>query len=78
MLPESELPTHRYNIVPDLPSPPPPVLHPGTHEHIGPDDLAPLFPMASYQAYFDGNLVDYEHPQERIDDAMTQVPVVAG
>ena len=44
-LPESELPTHWYNIVPDLPSPPPPVLHPGTHEPIGPDDLAPLFPM---------------------------------
>ncbi len=44
-LPESELPTHWYNIVPDLPAPPPPVLHPGTHEPVGPDDLAPLFPM---------------------------------
>lgn len=44
-LAESELPTHWYNIVPDLPSPPPPVLHPGTHEPVGPDDLAPLFPM---------------------------------
>ncbi|MEX0863589.1 MAG: TrpB-like pyridoxal phosphate-dependent enzyme [Acidimicrobiia bacterium] len=45
MLPESELPTHWYNIVPDLPSPPPPVLHPGTLQPVGPDDLAPLFPM---------------------------------
>ncbi len=45
ILPEAELPTHWYNIVPDLPTPPPPVLHPGTHEPIGPDDLAPLFPM---------------------------------
>lgn len=45
VLPEAELPTHWYNIVPDLPEPPPPVLHPGTHEPIGPDDLAPLFPM---------------------------------
>ena len=44
-LPESELPTHWYNIVPDLPNPPPAVLHPGTHEPVGPDDLAPLFPM---------------------------------
>ena len=44
-LPETELPTHWYNIVPDLPVPPPPVLHPGTHEPVGPDDLAPLFPM---------------------------------
>ena len=45
MLPESDLPSHWYNIVPDLPNPPPPVLHPGTHEPVGPDDLAPLFPM---------------------------------
>jgi tryptophan synthase beta chain len=46
VLDESEIPTHWYNIVPDLPAPPPPPLHPGTHEPIGPDDLAPLFPMA--------------------------------
>ena len=45
ILPEADLPTHWYNIVPDLPSPPPPVLHPGTHEPVGPDDLAPLFPV---------------------------------
>ena len=45
ILDESELPTHWYNIVLDLPTPPPPVLHPGTHEPVGPDDLAPLFPM---------------------------------
>ena len=45
VLEESEIPTHWYNIVPDLPVPPPPVLHPGTHEPVGPDDLAPLFPM---------------------------------
>ncbi|HVR76916.1 MAG TPA: TrpB-like pyridoxal phosphate-dependent enzyme [Acidimicrobiia bacterium] len=45
VLPESELPTHWYNIVPDLPVSPPPVLHPGTHQPVGPDDLAPLFPM---------------------------------
>jgi tryptophan synthase beta chain len=45
ILPEADLPTHWYNIVPDLPTPPPPVLHPGTHEPVGPDDLAPLFPM---------------------------------
>jgi tryptophan synthase beta chain len=46
LLDESELPTQWYNLIPDLPSPPPPVLHPGTHEPVGPDDLAPLFPMA--------------------------------
>nr|WP_221374676.1 TrpB-like pyridoxal phosphate-dependent enzyme [Actinoplanes polyasparticus] len=46
LLSESEMPTSWYNIVPDLPSPPPPVLHPGTLQPVGPDDLAPLFPMA--------------------------------
>src|SRR5437867_298227 len=46
VLDERDLPTHWYNIVPDLPSPPPPVLHPGTGQPIGPADLAPLFPMA--------------------------------
>ncbi len=45
VLDESELPTHWYNIVPDLPEPPPGPLHPVTHEPVGPDDLAPLFPM---------------------------------
>ncbi len=46
LLDESEMPTQWYNIIPDLPSPPPPPLHPGTREPVGPDDLAPLFPMA--------------------------------
>lgn len=46
MLPESELPKSWYNIVADLPVPPLPPLHPGTRLPLGPDDLAPLFPMA--------------------------------
>src|SRR5918911_2476716 len=45
LLDESRMPTQWYNIVPDLPSPPPPPLHPGTLQPVGPDDLAPLFPM---------------------------------
>jgi tryptophan synthase beta chain len=44
-LPESEIPTHFYNIQADLPTPLPPPLHPGTKEPIGPDALAPIFPM---------------------------------
>jgi tryptophan synthase beta chain len=40
------MPTRWYNIIPDLPAPPPPPLHPGTKEPVGPEDLAPLFPMA--------------------------------
>jgi tryptophan synthase beta chain len=44
VLPESELPKAWYNILADLPSPPPPPLHPGTKQPIGPSDLEPLFP----------------------------------
>src|SRR5204863_8009061 len=46
LLDESEIPTHWYNVVPDMPHPPAPVLHPGTGQPLGPADLAPLFPMA--------------------------------
>jgi tryptophan synthase beta chain len=46
VLQESEMPRQWYNVIPDLPSPPPPPLHPGTREPVGPDDLAPLFPAA--------------------------------
>jgi len=44
-LPESDIPTHFYNIAPDLPTPMPPPLHPGTKQPIGPEALAPIFPM---------------------------------
>ena len=40
------VPTHWYNLAADLPEPVPPHLHPGTKEPLGPEDLAPLFPMA--------------------------------
>ena len=46
ILDESQIPAQWYNVIPDLPAPPPPPLHPGTHEPVGPDALAPLFPMA--------------------------------
>ncbi len=42
---ESEIPTHWYNIVADMPNKPLPPLNPGTQEPIGPEALAPLFPM---------------------------------
>jgi tryptophan synthase beta chain len=42
----SSVPTHWYNLAADLPEPCPPALHPGTHEPLGPEYLAPLFPMA--------------------------------
>jgi tryptophan synthase beta chain len=45
MLDEDQIPRAWYNIAADLPVAPPPVLHPGTGQPIGPGDLAPLFPM---------------------------------
>lgn len=45
LLPEKEIPTRWYNIQADLPKPLPPVIHPGTKKPIGPQDLAPIFPM---------------------------------
>lgn len=46
ILDEKEMSVVWYNILADLPEPLPPVLHPATGKPIGPDDLAPLFPMA--------------------------------
>ena len=46
VLDESRIPRAWYNIVADLPVKPPPALHPGTGQPLGPDDLAPLFPLA--------------------------------
>ena len=46
LLDEARLPKAWYNIVADLPTPPPAVLHPGTQQPIGPADLEPLFPMS--------------------------------
>jgi tryptophan synthase beta chain len=45
LLDESRMPQAWYNLAADLPQSLPPVLHPGTGQPIGPDDLAPLFPM---------------------------------
>jgi len=63
-LAESELPRRWYNLLADLPAPPPPVLHPGTLQPIGPDDLAPLFPMA---------LIEQEVTGERYVDIPEEV-----
>lgn len=46
LLAEDQIPKSWYNLMADLPSPPPPPLHPGTLQPLGPDDLAPLFPMS--------------------------------
>jgi tryptophan synthase beta chain len=46
LLSEEDLPQRWYNILPDLPAPPAPYLHPATLQPLGPDDLAPIFPQA--------------------------------
>jgi tryptophan synthase beta chain len=44
-LSEDQLPTAWFNVLPVMPEPLQPPLHPATREPVGPDDLAPLFPM---------------------------------
>jgi tryptophan synthase beta chain len=63
-LPESDIPTHFYNIQADLPTPLPPPLHPGTKEPITPDLLAPIFPMS---------LIMQEVSQERMIEIPDEV-----
>jgi tryptophan synthase beta chain len=46
---EQDIPKHWYNIVADLPSPPPAVLHPVTRQPVTADDLRPIFPMSVIQ-----------------------------
>ncbi len=43
---DNQIPTAWFNVIPSMPTPLSPPLHPGTKQPIGPDDLAPLFPMA--------------------------------
>ena len=45
VLSERDLPKKWYNILPDMPSAPPPPIHPGTKKPLGPEDLSPIFPM---------------------------------
>lgn len=63
-LEEREIPTHYYNILPDLPTPLEPGLHPGTKQPLGPQDLAPLFPM---------DLIMQEVSQERFIEIPDEV-----
>jgi len=46
MLPESDIPTHWYNIQADLPEPMAPPLHPGTKQPATAEDMTAIFPMS--------------------------------
>ena len=66
VLDEADMPRRWYNIVPDLPSSPPPPLHPGTGQPVGPEDLAPLFPVALIEQEVSGaSYIDI--PEEVLD-----------
>jgi len=64
LLNESEIPRQWYNVLADFPWPPPPPIHPVTHEPVGPEALAPLFPMA---------LIKQEVSSERFIDIPEEV-----
>jgi tryptophan synthase beta chain len=57
MLNDSEIPRQWYNVLPDMPGTMNPPLHPGTGKPVGPQDLAPVFPM---------NLIEQEVSTERL------------
>ncbi len=63
-LSEKEMPRQWYNIQPDLPKPLPPPLHPVTAKPLGPQDLAPIFPMG---------LIEQEVSQQRWIDIPEEV-----
>src|SRR5512134_616887 len=56
LLSEDRIPKQWYNIIPDMPGPLAPVIHPGTMHPVTPDDLLPLFPMG---------LIEQEVSQQR-------------
>ncbi|HID64746.1 MAG TPA: TrpB-like pyridoxal-phosphate dependent enzyme, partial [Anaerolineae bacterium] len=64
VLEEKDVPTQWYNVLADMKTPPPPYRHPATLELLGPDDLAPVFPMA---------LIQQEVSQERWIDIPDEV-----
>ena len=67
ILDEREMPTHWYNVLPDLPEPLAPPLHPATGKPVTPDDLKPIFPM---------ELIKQEMSQERYIEIPDEVQSV--
>jgi tryptophan synthase beta chain len=64
LLGEDRIPKQWYNIIPDMPGPLAPVIHPGTLQPVTPDDLLPLFPMG---------LIEQEVSQQRWIDIPNEV-----
>ncbi|MBL6994516.1 MAG: TrpB-like pyridoxal-phosphate dependent enzyme, partial [Desulfobacula sp.] len=64
VLTEQDMPRQWYNIMADMPTPMEPPLHPGTGQPVGPEDLAPIFPM---------NLIEQEVSTQRWIDIPEEV-----
>ena len=76
-LPEEQMPTQWYNVIPDLPAPPPPPLHPATMEPIGPEALAPLFPMALILQEVSGDShIDIPDPIQQVYRLWRPTPLI--
>lgn len=80
LLPESEIPTHWYNVLADMAHRPDPPLHPATKQPIGPDALTPIFPsghghfdLAAYDAHLHGRLEDSEYPEGEVARALAGI-----
>ena len=58
LLDMDDLPRAWYNILPDLPSPLPPPLHPGTREPVGPEAFEPIFPKEIIRQEMSGNATE--------------------
>lgn len=63
-LEQTQMPTHYYNILADMPAPMDPPLHPGTKQPAGPQDLSAIFPM---------DLIMQEVSQERFIEIPDEV-----
>jgi tryptophan synthase beta chain len=66
ILNENEMPTQWYNVIPDMPSPPPPPINPGTGKPLEPQDLAAIFPMALIEQEASGKR-EIDIPEEVLD-----------
>jgi predicted alternative tryptophan synthase beta-subunit len=93
LLEESDIPTHWYNVVADMPNPPLPPLGPDG-KPLPPEALAAKkrgeprtilfnlsghghFDMAAYDRYFAGGLEDYDYPAAAIARSMKNLPKVS-
>jgi len=76
VLDESEIPKRWYNIAADMPNKPMPPIHPATHEPLGPDALAPLFPMALIEQEMAGDTwIDIPEPVRAIYQQWRPTPL---